>query len=121
MIRNAPTLREAVQDMPVLAALEHVLSAYETLSGQDAAILDECADLGLTPQQVIIFCLLRRRLGKLTLLDSIYCTCDAVRDQPVSDRTLSSHICMMRPKLAGRYIIRCASGRGYTMEPAPAA
>lgn len=65
------SLRKAVQDMKISAALEYVLDAYDDLSGAGDARLAELILEGLSPQQALIYSMLEARAGSAVSLDHI--------------------------------------------------
>lgn len=114
------SMRNAVQGMKPMDALEHVLGAYEDLSGQ---IDQPPADVGgvyLTPDQSLIFALMVRHLGSLITHDAMLSVLDLCQDREVQKpkNVLAVQISQMRAKLAGQYDIKTVWGRGYMMEAA---
>ncbi|WP_277022290.1 hypothetical protein [Paracoccus hibiscisoli] len=119
-IRNGPappsprTLREAVQDMPVMAALEYALEAFEQVAGQTAADLALGLSLGLTQSQASIFGLLHRNLGQPVAHERIGMV--TTFEETPCPGTIRAQISNMRVKLAGSYTINSVWGFGYQME-----
>lgn len=110
------TLRDAVQDMRPLDALEYALDAFEQVAGQTDADLALGLSLGLTPQQAAIFGLLHRDLGMPVGYERVHAVMDTADVKGfAASRVRVSYI---RRKLAGRYTIKTVWGFGYQMERA---
>lgn len=118
-IEHAATLRQAVQDMRPLEALEYALNAFEDLAGHlGESHLLEVGDVRLTRQQSQIFAVLHKNLGKAVSLGGLLSVMSA--GSPTSETSFGSlraQIFFMRRKLAGHFTIQSIYNGGYSMKP----
>lgn len=119
-IEHAATLRQAVQDMRPLDALEYALNAFEDLAGYlGESPLVEIGRVRLTLQQSQIFAALHKNLGKAVSIGALLSVMSA--GSPTSETSVGSlraQIFYMRQKLAGHFTILTIYSGGYLMEPA---
>ncbi len=112
------TLRQAVKGMTDAEALEYALEAYDALSGQDMRP-EDMPPVKLSAQQMAIYCLMKRRLGRTVPYGAITSMIDAATGEvSTSLSSLKAQITYMRRKLADHFTITNVWGVGYRMDGA---
>ena len=99
-------------------ALEYALEAYDALSGQDMRP-EDMPPVKLSAQQMAIYCLMKRRLGRTVPYGAITSMIDAATGEvSTSLSSLKAQITYMRRKLADHFTITNVWGVGYRMDGA---
>ena len=113
------SIRRAIEDMRPAEALEFVLEAYENAVGNDAETLRTAFDLGATPSEAEIFCLLHGRLGHVVYSETILAVCNAHRppNRQIGNDAVAVYVSILRRKARGRFTIKNIHSIGYKMEP----
>ena len=113
------TLREAVQDMKPLDALEYALTAYEDIAGEESAATAAGRRTGLSPVQGLMFLAMQQRMGQVVTLEALASIQQSAREgeEPAGDGVTRTQISYMRDRLLGRFTITSVRGQGYMMEP----
>ena len=114
---QADTLRRAVQEMSRDEAIEYLLEVVEQIVAQDEPLQRRVGDATLTPQQAIIFAILKRYLGEEVSRERIWHAIAAGRPDTGPDiKSVDVQICVMRKLLHGQYRIETIWAFGYRME-----
>ena len=116
-VNHPDTLRRVVQDMTRDEAIEYLLEVVEQLTAQDEPLQREVNGAVLTPQQAIIFAILKRYEGEAVSRERIWHAISAGRPDTGPDiKSVDVQICMMRKLLRGQYRIETIWAFGYRME-----
>ncbi|WP_176562655.1 helix-turn-helix domain-containing protein [Paracoccus liaowanqingii] len=114
------TLRNAIQDMRPLDALEYVLAIYEDVAGGEDEVAEASRAHKLTAAQAAVFVLLRRHLGEVVSLEALAAIQEAARpnQEACGSDVTRARMTELRKRLAGRYRIENVRGAGYVLQEA---
>lgn len=112
------SLREAIQDMKPLDALEHVLQAYEAVTGTADEEVRVREWLRCGPCEARIFMRLDRAPGAVVPREALIATMDAgkILRRASSSDSLNVQISTLRRRLPEGYAIRNVNSVGYALE-----
>lgn len=111
------TIRDYVQDMKPLAALEYVLEAYAQVSGEDRHRIMELVEKGLSSQQARIYQVLERHKGMPVAYERLITVVSHAQDKPTSDESIKIQVHNIRNKIASWPTkIVTIWGMGYMLE-----
>jgi DNA-binding response OmpR family regulator len=114
------TIRRAVRRMPAPEAAAYLMEVVEQLTGQDEPIEREVCGRRLTPQQALVFAMLKRNMGHLIHRDRILAMLTAgqiAADVNTTTNSAAVVICGLRKLLAGHFEIETIWRTGYRMRP----
>lgn len=95
------SLREKVQDMLPLEALEVVLQAWEDLTGQDSERIAELADRGFYPSEAALYALLSKNFGRTVSYDRIFSVLSTSAGEFIGEKNLQVRVHALRRRLVG--------------------
>lgn len=110
------TLRDQVQDMRPVDAVEHLLYILEEILGPDAEVAEAKDRLKMTPTTARIYCALRRAAPRAVSHAQVQLVATARYADPAAPTVVATHISRLRRVLPPDEAIRNVWGLGYKWE-----